>query len=259
MSGVILNGQEFTNVGFGKPLWSVDALGNPTKNRNPEVLGNKLYTEPYMRLSNALPLSCPDKWSVGVDDIPAANDGNIKFGKSVATGLPICRKGKDVCFPGEIGLMGQNMFVDRGNFKKCDDSADGVSYLMGKKFGRIGNLEDAKKVCDSDKECQGFVSSNGKIGVNYRFVRSGLESGNPIKNMQDMRDVGIVGGTKFTTYIKNTAGSKYTPYPVGSMLGVTKQELGLNEHFIGGCAIRKNLGLLLVVLIIVGLLFFMRR
>ena len=62
MSNFILNGKEFTNVKFGKALLNVDSLGNPTNASNPDSLGNMLYTEPYIKLSNSLPLSCPDRW-----------------------------------------------------------------------------------------------------------------------------------------------------------------------------------------------------
>lgn len=250
---IIVNSKKLTNVRDGKPLLHVNSLGNPSVKSYPNsLLPKKLYTEKYMRISNALPFSCPDKWVKVTDEVPAANDGNLVFGKSVASGLPVCKNvGGDgsVCYTQEIGLMGGDMFLGRDGIKECADGNGSIVYLNDKtKYPhKVDHLKAAKDICDRHNECQGFVTSNGKKGMSVRFVGSGLG----IHNVQDMSNVRTVGGTKFTTYIKNTAGSDYSPFPISSLLNVSGRELGIVEKFVGDCGMRRNMGLLIVVVLLV--------
>ena len=260
----VYNGMKLTGVDPKQGKLYVDALGNPDVKTTPQsLLPNKLYTEKYFRFSNSLPFSCPDKWVKKMDDVPSSGGGNLIFGKSVATGLPICQStdgsGK-MCYPHEISLMGENMFSDRG-ITKCGEGGSGSNEirLIGDKSkfpSKCDSIEAAQKICDADEICQGFVVSNDNGTSRCHYIRGGLGgNGEFLRNLQNMSNVKLVGGTKYTTYIKNRAGSDYSAMPWGSLSNVSMADLGLGkEGFIGsGGNMVRNSVLLVVVLILVGL------
>lgn len=255
---------KLTGVDPKQAMLYTDSLGNPDVKTTPQnLLPNKLYTEKYFRFSNTLPLSCPDKWVKDIDSVPASGGGNLIFGKSVATGLPICKSvdgsGK-MCYPQEISMMGEDMFSDRG-IKKCGEGGPGSNEIRMINYPsefptKCDSVEAAQKICDADEVCQGFVASNDADGLSCHYIRGGLGSQDEfLKNLQNMSDVRLVGGTKYTTYIKNKAGSHYSAMPWGSLGNVTMADLGLGkEKFVGsGSGMVRNSVLLVVVLVLVGL------
>lgn len=245
---VIINNKELNNIPKSLKLYYTNSIGSPTLNMTPSnLLPNKLYLQKYTRFSNSLPITCPNGYDAVTDNIPNPNNGNLDFGKSLTTGLPICKSTSgETCYPQEISLMGENMFSDRG-IKKCSDAGD---VKFGDTTGPI-TLDRCMEKCDGDNKCQGFITSNETDGMHCRFINDGLDENytNKIKRLGSNL---TIGGTKYTTYVKNRNASGYTSLPWNAISNVTKVELGIGkESFVGSHDMLRNSMLLLVVVLLI--------
>lgn len=271
---IVIDGNNYNAVNPSHGLIGTDGWGQPSMLNPPQtVLPKQIYTEKYSRISNALPFGCPAGYTPGFDNVamPRHQYGRINFKSdidtSLSTGLPVCTKQgetKQVCYPQDISLMGQtngDILYDERGITKCTSALgkNPIQFIDNVPVnGKCDSVDAAKKICDSHADCKGFyiakkADENGKEYLGCRFVSDGLKiSTFDTPNIAYMKDVKVVGGVKYDTYIKNTNASDYNTFPTNTLFGYDGR-----EGFVGGLEsgmCLKNLLLLVLVAVLTGVI-----
>ncbi len=244
---VVINNKNYNNINPIMGITSVTNMGGIGPSIAPNnIIPDKVFKKNYTQLTNTFHVGCPEGWTHTVDNVPSASsDIEINNLNLYSTGLPICKKGTEHCYPSQIGLMGEDMFEKR--ISKCSDDNQ-VKYH--KPSSIINNIQKAKDICNKENKCQGFImSKNPKEGA--LFITEGLDKNSVHKVWGNMKKSRVGGGGMYTTHMKNAAPQGYVNLPIDMMNQVNKPID--TEHFVGDDRIQsvvRNSALLILVLVL---------
>lgn len=252
VKNITINNKLYDDIDPRMGIASVTKMGGVGVSETPDnLIPDKVFKKPYTQLSNTFPVSCLKDWFHTSDNVPSASSDTEMNGLNLlSTGLPICVNEKKHCYPAQIGLMGEDMFENRG-FSKCSDNNQ-VKYHKPKRI--INEIHEAKKICNKDTACQGFVMSNDpKEGA--LFITDGLNEKSIGYMWGNMKDSRIGNNGMYTTYMKNTEPQGYVNLLIDMLnqVRVPVKKHRETEHFIGDDRIQsvvRNSALLILVLVL---------
>ena len=225
MTDIRINNKEFKNINLNKSILSVDSNGSYSNYNFPQnVMPSTIYENKYNRLSNALPLTCPDKYQL-TPDIPTAKD-DLSSDKVVKTGMPICvNDSGDKCVPDffDFDLYLGNPEMYKYRFGKCINNNN---IKFNNTDSNCKSIKNAKNICDDNNKCYGFITQENSKGLKCKYISNPVLNGSEKNFTKDLSNYQIIDGTKYNTYIKNNPEYVNPPNNVDVISG-TK----LNEQF----------------------------